>query len=167
MDTKNLILVAKVVGAHGIKGHLKVKSFTHNAPDFAQYPLQDQNGNPFSCTIVRLLMGGTILVSLKGIQDRSQAEILKGTEIYTPKDSLPSLEEDEFYHGDLIGLGVFSTENQEIGTVKYVGNFGGGDFLEIKTREGKTATLPFNKEAVPTVDLNQKKIFIKLDFLLV
>ena len=96
---------------------------------------------------------------LSGIVNKEQADDLKGTKLYVPRDRLPSLQEDEFYYSDLVGMIVYDTGGNELGTVQAVLNHGAGDLLEIHGVNLKTSILiPFTKEAVPTVDIADRRI---------
>jgi 16S rRNA processing protein RimM len=103
-------------------------------------------------TLVRPITGA-FAARLSGVATREEAEALKGTRLYAPRDRLPPLAEDEFYHADLIGLEVRDTGGAVLGTVKAVHDHGAGDLLEVARPGGETVLLPFTRAAVPTVDL--------------
>lgn len=153
-STTDRVCVAAIAGGFGVRGEVRVKSFTVDPTAFARYgPLETEDGvHRFGVTLLRPVAGG-FAVRLGGIATREAAEALKGTRLYAPRDRLPPLPEDEFYHADLIGLPVHDTGGVPIGHVLAVQDHGGGDFLEI-ARDGQAPLmLPFTRAAVPTVDL--------------
>ena len=96
---------------------------------------------------------------MSGIVSKEEADALKGTDLFVPRDRLPSLPDDEFYHADLVGLTVYDTGGALLGEVRSVQNHGASDLLEIDGPGLKTtALLPFTRAAVPTVDLAAGKI---------
>lgn len=156
----DLICVGAIAGAFGVKGELRLKSFTADPEALADYsPLcTEDNSRSFAITLDRPVKGG-FAARIDGITTKEQADALRGTRLYARRDQLPSLPDDEFYHADLIGLAVFDTGGAELGRVKSVLNHGAGDLLEIHGPGLKsTALLPFTRDAVPTVDLASGRI---------
>ena len=153
------VCVAAVAGAWGVRGDARVKAFTAEPTAFAGYgPLESEDGVlRFTVRLLRPVSGG-FAVRLSGVATREAAEALKGTRLYAPRDRLPNLPDDEFYHADLLGLPVFDTGGVELGRVAAVQDYGGGDFLEV-ARPGQNALLlPFTRAVVPTVDLTAGRI---------
>lgn len=156
----DLICVGAIAGAYGVRGEVRLKSFTADPQAIADYaPLTTADGSrDFTVAILRPVKGG-FAARLSGITTKEEADALRGTELYAPRDKLPSLPDDEFYHADLIGLVVFDTGGAELGRVKSVQNHGAGDLLEITGPGLKDSVLlPFTREAVPTVDLGAGRI---------
>lgn len=160
-DAKRICLGA-IVGVHGIKGEVKVKSFTEYAEDIDRYgDVEDEAGLRKFKIKVTGHSKELLRVKIKGIDDRNAAFALKGTGLYVDKGVLPELEEEEFYHTDLIGLEARNKNSEFIGEVVGIYNFGAGDMLEIKTSElGKSEMLPFTKEYVPTVNIKDGYIIV-------
>jgi 16S rRNA processing protein RimM len=157
----NLILLGIIASAHGIKGGVTIRTYTAKPEDIASYgPLIDKSGNTYIISNARLKTPTSANVLINGVTDRNKAESLRGVELYLSKDRLPEPGEDEFYYSDLIGLKVVGSEGQEIGVVFAVQDFGAGDVLEIKAVDGKQLSIPFTKEAVPVVSIQQGKIII-------
>jgi len=149
------ICVGAIAGAFGVKGEVRLKSFTSTPEDIADYaPLETEDGAmEFDVTVERVINNG-LAARLTGIKTKEQADALKGVRLFVPRDRLPALPDDEFYHADLLGLPVFDTGGTQIGHVKAVHDHGAGDLLEIHGPGLKsTVLLPFTREAVPTVDL--------------
>ncbi|MEC3860777.1 ribosome maturation factor RimM [Mesobacterium sp. TK19101] len=155
-----LICVGAIAGAFGVQGEVRLKSFTADPEAIANYgPLSTEDGaTRFEVELTRAIKNG-FAARLSGVATKEQADALKGTRLYAPREVLPSLPDDEFYHADLIGLTVFDTGGAELGRVKAVLNHGAGDILEL-TVPGNSATvlLPFTLAIVPTVDLSSERI---------
>ena len=150
------------MGAFGVKGEMRIKSFCAEPADIARYkPLTDEAGTrEFTLKITRPIKGG-FAARTPDVRFKDQADALKGTALYALRDQLPNLPDDEFYHSDLIGLDVIDTGGEKLGRIKAVFDHGAGDFLEITGRGLKGGVLlPFTKEAVPTVDLTAGRIVI-------
>lgn len=156
---QNPIQMAVIGAAHGIKGEVRVKSFTGDPLALDDYgPLYDEAGRAFTILDIRMQKDMAV-VRFKGVGDRSAAEALTGTALYVDRDMLPDdLEDEEFYHADLIGLQAVDLEDAPIGKVLAVQNFGGGDILEIARGGKSTILVPFTKAAVPEVDTRAGKV---------
>ena len=154
------ICVGTIAGAFGVNGEVRLKSFTAEPEALAEYaPLTTEDGSrSFEVQITRPVKGG-FAARLSGVRSKEEADALRGTGLYAPRDRLPTLPDDEFYHTDLIGLAVFDTGGAELGRVKAVLNHGATDLLELTAPgQSKTVLLPFTREAVPTVDIVSGRI---------
>lgn len=156
---KNLICVGAVMGAFGVRGEVRLKSFCADPSAIETYsPLTTDSGKSFELKLVRSVKGG-FGARLSGIDDKDQADALRGTKLYANRDDLPNLPDDEYYHSDLIGLEVLDTGGVRLGKVTSVQDFGAGDILEIAGKGLKEpALLPFTLLNVPTVDITAGKI---------
>ena len=156
-DRTRQVVVAEIGAAHGIKGEVRLKSFTQAPLDIAAYgPLTAADGRTFEIASARPAAGtspGMLVVRLDGVADRNAAEALTGTLLSVPFDRLPQPGADEFYHADLIGLSAVTPEGQALGTIVAVPNYGAGDLLEIAPPRGATILVPFNRTHVPDVDI--------------
>jgi len=156
----DMICVGTIGGAFGVLGEVRLKSFTADPTAIADYaPLYTEDKkSEFDVVLTRAINSG-FAARLSGVITKEDADALKGVRLFTPRDRLPSLPDDEFYHADLIDLAVFDTGGVELGRVKSVQNHGAGDLLEIHSA-GSTSTilLPFTREVVPTVDLTAGRI---------
>ena len=156
----DLVCVGAIAGSFGVRGEVRLKSFCAEPEDIASYgPLRSEDGTTsWSVTLTRPVKNG-FAARLSGVATKEQADALKGTRLYAPRDNLPELPDDEFYHADLIGLTVLDTGGTELGKVKAVLNHGAGDLLELHVKgESQPVLLPFTKAAVPTVDLASGRI---------
>ena len=159
-----LICIARIAGAFGVKGEVKVKSFTENATGCFDYgPLLSEHGEAIlSATSFRAVKGG-FAVTCNEVSTPEQADALRGTELYTAAENLPEPNEDEFYYSDLIGMQVKTVDGKNAGKVIAVHDFGAGDLLEIKPKEGGSFYHPFTKEATPKVDMKARRVIVKIE----
>jgi 16S rRNA processing protein RimM len=152
------------VGAHGVRGEVKLESFTEYADEIAAYgDLYDETGTrPFPLAEMRAGPKG-ILARFAGVTDRNAAEDLRGVRLYVPRSRLPRLrEEDAYYQADLIGLAAELGDGSALGRVRAVQNFGAGDLLEIDVPGRKnTLLVPFTRAVVPTVDMTAGRVVIE------
>lgn len=155
------ILIAVVLGAHGLKGEMRVKTFTETPRALERYKqLRSQDGRSFHLAQLRAVTKDEAIICLGEVGDRTAAEVLKGLELFVARETLPAPDENEFYYADLIGLGAEDQAGRQIGTVKAIHNYGAGDVIEIARGAGDTVMLPFSREFVPAVDLKAARIVI-------
>ena len=156
------ILLGHISGAQGIKGEVVVHAHTAMPEDIAAYgPLSDAAGaRTFTLKVLRVSARG-VVCRIAGITDRTQAEALRGTELYVDRSQLPEPEEEAFYHADLIGLRAVDAGGQTVGTVVAVHNFGADDLIEIRIAGAQaTELVPFTRACVPTIDIAGAKIVV-------
>jgi 16S rRNA processing protein RimM len=159
---KNPVQMAVIGAAHGIRGELRVRTFTADPLALADYgPLHAKDGRVFEIVDIRP-QGTVVVVRFKGVNDRNAAEALNGTELFVDRSALPAeLADDEFYHADLVGLAVKDEAGEMLGTVTAVQNFGGGDILEIASGGRQNVLIPFTSAAVPQIAISAG--FIRID----
>lgn len=157
------ICIARIGAAHGVRGAVKLWTFTEDPLAVKTYgPLLTKDGaRQFEVTHAREAKGH-LVVTLKGIATREDAERLNGIELYIAREKLPDTDEDEYYHADLIGLAAVTPANEPLGRVMAIHNFGAGDIIEIAPPHGVTLMLPFTNAVVPTVDLAAGRVVIEL-----
>jgi 16S rRNA processing protein RimM len=157
-----LVLLGAVAGAHGIRGEVKLVSFTDPPDNIAAYgPLSTASGHSFVIERLRPLKGNSFAVTLKGVTDRNTAEGLKSTQLFVARAALPEPDEDEWYHGDLIGLSAETESGERLGEIVAVHDFGAGDLIEVGKRGEKgTVLVPFTKECVPVIDVRGGRVVI-------
>jgi 16S rRNA processing protein RimM len=155
----NLLQVGRVAGAFGVKGEVRITSFTAEPMALVDYKslLREDGAPALTLTSGRPAKGG-VVVRAAEVQTREQAEALRGLKLYIPRDVLPAPEEDEFYVADLVGLSVVTPDGEALGEVKSVHDFGAGDLLEIQPAQGASWWLPFTREAVPEVRLADREV---------
>lgn len=155
------ILLAAVIGAHGLKGEVKVKTFTSEPQKLSAYgPLHDKGGRSFTVKGLRPGKDDEAVVVFAEVRDRDAAEALKGTELFVSRAALPDTDADEFYYADLIGLDAQDPQGRRIGKVLAVENYGAGDVLVIATDSGQELWLAFTRFNVPEIDIPGKRIIV-------
>ena len=153
--------VGAVAGAHGVRGAVKIKSFTAVPEDVASYgSLEDESGERRFTLRLTGSRKGVLIGHLSGITDRNQAEAARGLRLYLSRAALPPTDEDEYYHADLIGLDAVLADGTPLGPVRAVQDFGAGDTLEIVRNEGPPLMIPFTRTVVPSVDLDAGRLVV-------
>ncbi len=158
------VCVGAITGVRGLRGEVRIKSFTANPENIGAYgPVSTEDGKRSFEVHVTARAKGQIIARLDGIDDRDAAEALKGTQLYVTKSELPEASDGIYYHADLVGLSAESPDGNSLGVVKAVHNFGASDVIEI-AGDGKGVKdglmVPFTKDAVPEVDLEGGRIVV-------
>lgn len=157
----SLIKVAVILSAHGVRGQVKIRSFTDKPKSlFKLGALSDSTGTK---SYLLTFLGGTddaMIASIEGITDRNAAERLKGTVLYAEASRLPKRKKNEFYHSELIGLSAILKNGEIYGKVIATHNFGAGDILEIELPGHKTEMIPFNSNFFGKVDTTGNSIVV-------
>ncbi|MCX8999307.1 ribosome maturation factor RimM [Rhizobiaceae bacterium BDR2-2] len=159
---ENPVLVAVVGAAQGLRGEVRVRSFTDDPMSIGDYGhLHSGDGRIFEVLEVREGKN-VVIVRFRGVNDRNAAEALNGLELYIERDNLPDdeLDEDEFFYADLEGLEVVDAEGRSYGNVSAVYDFGAGDLLELKGPGRRPVLIPFSEAAVLEIDLDGGRLLI-------
>jgi 16S rRNA processing protein RimM len=155
-----LICLGIISSAHGVRGQVKIRSFTSSPQDITAYgALQDASGRTYHLTITGSAKNA-LIASIKGIDSREAAGALRNVELFVERSALPAPQKNEYYQLDLIGLEVTTEDNTAFGHIIGVHNFGAGDLVEIKLPTGKEEFLPLNKATFPVIDIKNKKVVI-------
>jgi len=159
-NTDQRVCLGVVVGAHGVRGSVRIKPFTEAPTAVGAYgPVTDESGTHSYTLTVHGTHKGTVLAGVAGVRERDAALALKGTRLYVARGVLPEpAADDTFYHADLIGLPVDDVAGEPLGTVTAVHDHGAGDILEIAAPDGTARLLPFTRDSVPTVDIANGRI---------
>ena len=160
--TATRILVGRVGRAHGVRGLVRVQSFTANPDDLARYaPFLDERGRSWSLEWAGAGIARLRDASGRAIATRDEAETLVNTGFYVTRDALPEPDDaDEFYLADLVGLAAVGPDRAPLGEVRAVHDYGAGIFLEIGFPDGGEVLIPFTRDAVPEVALGQGRITV-------
>jgi len=162
--SQRLVLMGAILGAHGIKGDVKVKSFAAKPAAIADYgPLTDtKHKRSFELSIVGAAKG-VLIGRIAGITDRNAAEALKGVELFVDRERLPAPDDpEEYYLADLIGLAAFDGKGTKLGEIVSVDNYGAGDLLLVVPEGGEGFVVPFAKAFVPVVDVKGGRVVLDL-----
>jgi len=159
----DLVCIAAIKGAHGVKGEARVKSFTAKPEDCCAYgPWRDEAGQVLLTPLRCRKAGDDLVVAFRETLQREAVAAMRGTKVFVRRADLPETEdEDEFYLTDLIGLTAEDEDGTKIGRVVAVQNFGAGDLLEIENTDGRFF-LAFTRDTVPVVDITGGRIVVRL-----
>jgi 16S rRNA processing protein RimM len=156
------ICVAQIGAPHGIRGEVRLRSFTQDPMAVTSYgPLESEDGaQRFTIEALRPAKDHFV-ARLKGVGDRDAAEKLTNIRLYVARDKLPAIDEDDtYYHADLVGLSAVTPDGAPLGIVTAVLNFGAGDLVEIKPEGGEPLMVPFTDTAVPEIDMKARRIVV-------
>jgi len=155
------VCVGIITGAHGVRGLVKIKSYTEDPESLVNYgAITDESGGRTFEIEVAGGSRGQLLARIGGVADRDAAEALRGTQLYVSRDALPEPEEEEYYIADLIGLRAETASGEILGRVASVRNYGAGDFLEIEAGGGDETLVPFAKATVPLVEVAAGRLIV-------
>ncbi len=163
-DSDPRVCVGQFAGAHGVRGQMRLRSFTAEREAAISYgPIEDETGQRrFKLRPVGQAKDMLVVV-VDGVTDRDAAQALAGVKLYVPRAALPEIDdEDEYYQADLIGCAVLDPDGESLGEVKAVHDFGAGEMLEIATKGSATRLLPFTRAVVPVVDIAGRRITVDL-----
>jgi 16S rRNA processing protein RimM len=147
------VCVGIVTGPQGVRGAVRVKSFTEVAEDIGSYgPVEDETGSRRFDVKVTGSAKGVLVAHISGIEDRDQAQGLRGLRLYLPRSALPQTEAEEYYHADLIGLEAVLGDGTPVGRVRAIYDFGAGDTLELVRPGAPPVLVPFTRAVVPVVE---------------
>jgi len=166
MNPDDCVPVGKIVGAHGIKGYVKIhcEVDTFSSSDAGRCVfIADTSGAIRTVSIVDLKFQGRMwLLLFSNVSDRNQAESLIGSKILVERSSLPELEEDTYYWSDLVGLSVFSSDDHCMGTIESIFETGSNDVYVVRTPESGEILIPAIASVVLEIDLTQKIMRVNL-----
>ena len=155
------VCLGVISGARGMRGEVRIKSFTEKADDIAAYGrVYDESGGRSWSIEVSGQARGQVIARLDGVEDRAAAEALKGLLLHVPRAVLSELGDDEYYHADLVGLRAELAGGGAMGTVRAVHDFGAGPILEIAAEGDSGVLVPFTRAAVPEVDMAAGKVVV-------
>ena len=155
------VCLGRIVGAHGVRGIVRIKSHTANPDDLTAYgALSNEAGTRRLTVTVTGHVKGLVLARVEGIDDRDAAEALRGTDLYVPRAALPPTEGEEYYHVDLLGLRAESEDGTALGRVSAVHDHGAGPIVEIQPPDGPSTLVPFTREHVPAIDIEAGRMVV-------
>ena len=160
-DPEGKVCIAQIGAAHGIRGEVRVKLFAEDPDALFDYgPLETADGSRrFEFLSAR--ESKTIFVCrIKGLTNRNDVEALNGVRLYVDRDALPELDEEEFYHSDLIGLEARLEDGTSLGSIVAIHDFGAGDVLDVSPKRGKGYYIPFTRAVVPEVKVSEGYVLV-------
>jgi len=151
------VMLAAITGAHGVTGEVRLKIFAQDLASFKKYKIF--NDGALTLKKIRPHKIGAV-ARFEELTDRNMAEAARGTQLLVPAESLPELDDDEFYYSDLMGLSCVNNEGAAIGIICAVENYGAGEVLEIEKPNGSKFMIPIH-----AADIEQDPIIIQSDFM--
>lgn len=163
MSKKNLIEIGCFVGVHGIKGEVKLKSFTEIPENIFSFNeiFTESSENPIKLKLIRKLKQ-IFVCKIENVETRTAAENFKGLSLFIFRKSLPKLTNNEFYHSDLLNFAVYNLNKESFGKVISLEDFGAGLLVEVK-KNNKTFYLPMGKNFLKKIDYKDKQIILDLE----
>lgn len=159
MANDEYLCIGAIAGAFGVRGEVRVKSFTGVPEDvFAYSPWRDADGRAMFTVVSYRPVKDGFAAFVDEIATREDAMAAKSTAIYAPRSAMPELEDEEYYHADLIGLRLETLAGAPLGEVRAVQDFGAGDLLDVWNMPGvkQGFYIPFTRAAVPHLDLGRR-----------
>ena len=163
MSKKNLIEIGSFVGVHGIKGEVKLKSFTEIPENIFSYKeiFIESSENPIKLELIRKFKQ-IFVCKIENVETRNDAENFKGLKLFVSRESFPKLADEEFYYSDLLNFQVYNLNKESFGKVISLENFGAGLLAEVK-KNNKTFYLPIGKDFLKKIDYKDKQVIIDLE----
>nr|CAA6824973.1 MAG: 16S rRNA processing protein RimM [uncultured Thiotrichaceae bacterium] len=164
-DNDSMITLGKINGVFGVKGWMKVYSYTAEQNDILSYKnwYLQQDGQWQKVKLLKgQRQGKGIVASIEGIVDRDQALALQGTLIGTLREALPKLSNDQFYWSDLAGLSVVTVDGQQLGEISHLFETGANDVMVVKGDRERWLPWLMN-DVVKLVDLNEGIVQVDWD----
>lgn len=158
----NSILIGKIVNVHGIKGEVKVYPYTddmENLTNLKSIYFDEAMTKKYKLKLCRIHKN-MLIVKLEGINSVEEAERIRDTNIYIPKEEIE--DEDTFYIEDLIGMDVLDLNENKIGSITYVFNTGANDVYEVETTDKQKIYLPAIKQVIKKVDVENNQMYIEM-----
>ena len=130
MENNKKILVGKIVAFQGVRGDVRVQTYTQEPADFKNLAVFGNKIVADNFKFIRALPNTNVIIAhIRGFEDRTSAEVLRGTELFVNRDSLPDVKPGEYYQADLIGFTVIQN-GERVGIISGFQNFGAGDIIE-------------------------------------
>jgi 16S rRNA processing protein RimM len=161
---KDRILLGVVTAPHGVRGLVRIRSFTEDPMAIGSYgPLSDEAAKKAYRVEALSAVKGAVLARIEGVADRTAAEALRGLRLYVERSALPAAGEREWYEADLIGLAAVGRDGRDWGKVLAFHDFGAGLTMEVSGGEASRSSvmLPFNDEAVPEIDVEGGTVLVE------
>ena len=156
--SKDRVLLGVVAAPHGVRGLVRIKSYTEDPMSVAAYgPLSDETGKRAYRVEALSAARGAVLARIEGVADRTAAEALRGLRLYVERERLPGTGEREWYEADLVGLSAIGRDGRDWGKVIAFHDFGAGSVMEVSGG----VMLPFTDEAVPEIDIAGGKVVVE------
>ena len=163
MSNTDLLEVGCFVGVHGIKGQVKLKSYTEIPESIFDYKdvFLENNNNKITIKLVGKIKQN-LICKIENVETRNDAEKYRDLKLFVKRDELPKIKENEYYHRDLIGFHVYNKKRESFGEIISFNDFGAGLLIEVK-KENKTFYLPMGNNFLDMIDYKQKEVILNLE----
>ena len=150
------ICVGIITAVNGVKGYVKIKSFTENPDDLTKFQqVFDEDNISYRISLVSQKRD-YMIAGIEGVDNRNKAEKLRNKKLYIKRSELPDASEDEYYHADLVDLEARTEDGTKFGTVRDIVNFGAGDIIEVHDAAlDRSVFYPFTKQFVPEINIKE------------
>jgi 16S rRNA processing protein RimM len=161
--TKGRVLLGVVAAPHGVRGLVRIRSFTEDPMAIASYgALSDETGQKRYRVEALSAAKGAVLARIEGVADRTAAEAVRGLRLYVERSALPATGEREWYEADLLGLAAVGRDGRDWGKVIAFHDFGAGRTMEVSGGGASRSSvmLPFTDAVVPEIDVEGGKVLV-------
>ena len=163
MSDKKLLQIGLFVGVHGIKGEVKLKSYTEIPENIFSYKeLYVENSNKQINLIFVKKIKNNFVCKMENVISRNEAEKYKGLKLFINRDKLSKLSDNEFYQVDLLGFQVYNLKRENFGSIISFNDFGGGLLVEVNKND-KMFYLPMNLNFLKDINYVKKEVILNLD----
>lgn len=164
-DGADLVCIGTITSMHGIRGNVKIHTFTDKPQDIAAFDeIFDDYGKIYKITAISIPNNANcIIAQIDGFNSRNDAEALRNLRLYVKRSALPIIQNaDEYYHADLCGMTARLKTGQVMGIVRHILNYGANDILEICDIDSEQIILyPFTKQFVHTVNIKERYMILE------
>jgi 16S rRNA processing protein RimM len=155
LSEQRLIQLGVITTVHGVRGQVKIRSFTAIPEDITSYgPLRDKSGRVYDIRVTGQTKD-VLIATIKDVETREAAEKLRGTELWVPRSALPDTQEHSYYYEDLAGLKLLTADGTAYGIIEGMYNFGAGDLVAVKRESGKEELIPFSRTTFPEIHISK------------
>ena len=163
-EENNLIFIGVVGNAKGLKGNVQINYFAKDLNKFKSYKYFYVGKKKEKLNIQKhIISGDNFSLKFFDINSREEAKSLKNKDVFIESKQLRKLDDESWYHSEIVGLSVETMKGNLVGEVKAIYNFGAGDIIEIKLISGKIEMIPFTKDFVQDIKINNKLIIKEMD----
>ena len=157
--------IGQIVNTFGIKGMVKVKPFTDNIERFSNLEkiyIKNKSGQTEYKIQEVKYHKNMVLIKFEGIENPEQADLLRNSYLIVDRETEEPLEAGRYYIVDMIGLDVFTDDNEYLGKLEDIYNTGSNDIYAVKNELGKQVLLPAIEDVIKNIDMDNKKVIVHL-----
>ncbi len=160
----DLVCIGVITAPHGVSGMVLVKSFTQIPADIKSYPvILNEKRERMDLKFTAKSTKDAFIAKIDGVTTRNDTEKYRRVKLYVERASLPKIDDEAYYHIDLLGCSVTTLNGLDLGHVKAIYNYGAGDILEV-SNDREICMIPFHTDGVPVLELEHKRITVDDNF---